>query len=179
MMEESVARGAGLTEADIHDLLRNDRRRNVIEHLRSRADGVTLRDISETIAELETGESPPPRNVRDSVYNSLHQTHLPKLHRTGVVVYDDDRKTVELDERVDRVSVYMEVLGPYGVSWAQYYRALALVALTLVVALASDLPVATSFDVRLVASAFLLLISVSTAYQLWSKRWTIVQRLTE
>jgi len=83
----------------------------------------TLNDLAETIAERETGESPAPKNIRNSVYNSLHQTHLPKLDRRGIVEYDSDRKTIRITEDARSVDVYMEVVTPYGITWSEYYTA--------------------------------------------------------
>jgi hypothetical protein len=79
-----------LDEGDIHDVLRNERRRHTLELLRDNGETSSVRDLSEEVAALETGESPPPRNIRQSVYVSLHQTHLPKLDDLGIAVYDAD-----------------------------------------------------------------------------------------
>lgn len=103
-----------LSEADIHDILRNDRRRNVIKRLQEHGREISLRELSVHIAEIEAGESPPPSDVRNSVYVSLHQTHLPKLDKEGIVEYDNDQKTIVLQESARQVSLYMEVITQYG-----------------------------------------------------------------
>jgi hypothetical protein len=101
--------GDTLSRSEIHDVLRNERRRLVLERLW--ADGSeTVRELSEHIASVESGETPPPRNVRQSVYVSLHQTHLPKLDDLGIVVYDDDAKEVSIAER----AVDLEPYTPRG-----------------------------------------------------------------
>lgn len=96
-----------LEEGEIHDILRNDRRRAVLEFLSEHDGRATIRELSEYIATLESGENPPPRNIRQSVYVSLHQTHLPKLDGLGVVDYDTDSKQVELHSRASYVRSYM------------------------------------------------------------------------
>lgn len=96
-----------LDEGEIHDILRNDRRRAVIEFLSKHGDHATIRDLSEHIAAVESDENPPPRNIRQSVYVSLHQTHLPKLEGLGVVDYDTDSKNVELRDQATHVEAYM------------------------------------------------------------------------
>ena len=78
-----------LEAVEIHDVLSNERRQMVIDRLRESEGTLSARDLSEFIAERETGESPPPRNIRQSAYVSLHQTHLPKLDELGLVVLDD------------------------------------------------------------------------------------------
>jgi predicted transcriptional regulator len=100
--------GTELSPAEIHDVLRNDRRRLVLERLRD-ADGTeTVSDLAEHIGSIEAEESPPPRNVRQSVYVSLHQTHLPKLDDLGIVAYDADGKTVELDTHATALDTYLD-----------------------------------------------------------------------
>ena len=96
-----------LAEGEIHDILRNDRRRAVIDFLSERDGHATIRELSEHIAALESGEDPPPRNIRQSVYVSLHQTHLPKLEGLSVVDYDTDSKDVELRDQAAYVEAYM------------------------------------------------------------------------
>ena len=128
---------------------------------------------------IESGESPAPKDVRQSVYNSLHQTHLPKLDDLDIVDYDDDRKTIELRPEARTVDLYMEVLTPYGITWSTYYRTLAVLALMVVVAdqmgalfLGGDYPM-------VIASLFLAIIAVSTGYQLWSNEWIQLRRIGE
>ncbi|SDY10199.1 DUF7344 domain-containing protein [Halobellus clavatus] len=160
-----------LSETDIHDILRNDRRRRVIECLQDHRREVMLRDLAEEIAESETGQTPAPRNIRDSVYISLHQSHLPKLDSAGVVDYDSDRKTIRLCRFARKVDQYMEVVTKYGVSWASYYRSLGTMALFLVVLSLTGVPLVSAIDPLVFASLFLALIAGSTLYQLWTRRW--------
>jgi hypothetical protein len=159
-----------INPGEIHDILRNDRRRHVIEQLRTQYSEVDLRELSERIAELESGESPPPRNLRQSVYNSLHQTHLPKLDERAVIDYDRDRKTVELLESARHVDVYMEVVTPYGITWATYYRTLAVLSLLTILAAELGVPALASIPVLGLATVFLVGFGISVTYQLWSKR---------
>ena len=104
-----VDSGRSLSPAEIHDVLRNDRRRLVLERLRENGGTETVSELAEHIGAIEAGESPPPRNVRQSVYVSLHQTHLPKLDDLGIVTYDADGKTVELDARATDLDAYLDV----------------------------------------------------------------------
>ncbi|MGQ4555640.1 DUF7344 domain-containing protein [Halobellus sp. GM3] len=178
MSYRSTGGGRKLSETDIHDLLRNDRRRQTIKCLQEQGREVMLRDLAEEIAARETGESPPPRNIRDSVYISLHQNHLPKLDDAGVVDYDRDRKTIELRKSAREVDVYMEVVTKYGVPWATYYRALGTVSLFLIVLSLTGVPGVAAVDPLIFASAFLALIAGSTLYQLWSRRWLYLTQLS-
>lgn len=177
MVLGSISRSLGETE--IHDILRNQRRRKVLDHMRESGGKVELRGLAEHIAELESGESPPPSDVRESVYNSLHQTHLPKLDAEGVVEYDEQRKTISLCRRARELDIYMEVITPYGIPWAEYYRGLATVALLGILGVELGVPLIEAIPVLLVVSAFLVFISLSTAYQLWSRRWLYLSNLLE
>lgn len=167
----------GIPETVIHDLLRNERRRQVIKHLQDTVGKTGLRDLAESIAERETGESPPPRNIRDSVYNSLHQTHLPKLDMCGVVVYESDRKTIRLTEDARSVDVYMEVVTPYGITWSEYYSVLGTLSLSIVLAALIKAPVLSAVDPVLWVSVFLVVFGVSIGYQMWTKRWVYLNAL--
>lgn len=178
-MLTGLTRTGGLAETKIHDILRNQRRREVLDHMRESVGTVTLRELAEHIAELESGQSPPPSSVRESVYNSLHQTHLPKLDSEGVIDYDRNRKTISLTPRAREVNVYMEVVTPYGMTWADYYRSTAMLALLTVLAVQIEVPVLESVPVLLVVSFFLGIVTVSTAYQLWSRRWLYLKSLLE
>lgn len=166
-----------LEEAQIHDVLSNQRRKQTLELLKTRDEPIELRDLSDWIAEVESGESPPPKNVRQSVYNSLHQTHLPKLDRHDIVDYDQTRKTIALKSKARRVDLYMEVLTPYGITWSTYYRTLGTLGMMAIVAdQIGAFGVGGSYPL-LIASAFLVLIAISTAYQLWSNNWIQIRGL--
>jgi hypothetical protein len=97
-------------ENEVYDILRNERRRHVLRYLVDDGDASTIADIADHIAEIESGESPPPSDTRQSVYVSLHQTHLPKLDGLGVVEYDREERTVRLLEGADEVLRRLE--GP-------------------------------------------------------------------
>jgi hypothetical protein len=169
-----------LDEADIHDVLRNDRRRLVIERLQAVEDGSeSVRDLSERIATEESGESPPPRNIRQSVYVSLHQTHLPKLDDLGIVAYDSDSKRVRLAECADEVAVYMEVVPRNGISWAEYYLGVGLLGVGVSVGGAAGLPILSgALGTVLVALLFVVLVG-SSLYHVSKQEETVLDRLRD
>ena len=166
-----------LGEEEIHEILSNERRKRTLELLKNRTGPIELRELADWVAEAESGESPAPKSARQSVYNSLHQTHLPKLDRHDIVEYDQGRKLISLKSKARRVDLYMEVLTPYGITWSTYYRTLAVLGLMAILAdqvgvfgLGADYP-------GLIASFFLLVIALSTAYQLWSNNWIQIRGL--
>lgn len=170
-------RYGGLPETEIHDLLRNERRRQVIKHLQDTVGTTTLRDLSERIAEYETGESPPPKNIRNSVYNSLHQTHLPKLDRRGIVDYDSDRKTIRLTGNARSVDVYMEIVTDYGITWSEFYSFFGTFSLLFLLGAHIDVPFVSAVDPLLWISIFLAVYAISIGYQMWSQRWVYLNAL--
>jgi hypothetical protein len=95
-------------ENEVYDILRNERRRHVLRYLRTNGDVASIGDLADAIAETETGESPPPSDSRQSVYVSLHQTHLPKLDNLGVIEYDREERTVSLRPRADQIVARLE-----------------------------------------------------------------------
>ena len=177
-MPVSLATEYKLGEEQIHDILSNERRKRTLDFLKRKREEVELRTLAERLAELESGESPAPKCVRQSVYNSLHQTHLPKLNELDIIEYDKDRKTISLRSEARTVDLYMEVLTPYGVTWSTYYRTLGVIGLLAIVVDQLDLLVASDYPL-LIAGGFLLLVAGSTAYQLYSNQWIQLQGLME
>ncbi|MFC6838491.1 DUF7344 domain-containing protein [Halomarina ordinaria] len=129
-----------LAESDVYNILQNDRRRYAIEQLRANGERAEVATLAEAIATVETGESPPPRNVRQSVYNSLHQSHLPKLDAAGVVEYDRQRKVVTLTDLAVEVERYMGLDDPQPLPWADCYVAAGLAGLAAVTGACLGLP---------------------------------------
>jgi hypothetical protein len=156
---------------EIHNVLRNHRRRRTLQCLKERLEPIGLRELSEQIAEWETSTSPPPRDARQSVYNSLHQTHLPKLDETGIVDYDKSRKVVELGEHARVVDMYTDVFTGFGITWTTYYRTLGVIGLLTVVLTAADFSVFSGVEPLVFATVFLAVFGLSTVYQMWMRRW--------
>jgi hypothetical protein len=164
-MLEHQERTDQLDRAEIHDVLSNDRRLQVLELLTDE-NPRDLRSLADDIAAVESGESPAPREVRQSVYVTLHQNHLPKLDDLDIVEYDDTSKVIELGNRADEIDVYLEVVEEGHLSWAEYY--LGVVVLGLVSTLASSVgaPVLASLDPVVYATAALLGIFASLTLQI-------------
>lgn len=122
--EEGTAAGEGLSLDAVYHLLQNQRRRRIIRYL-AETDGTATRDeIVGRIAKLETETEGGHigSQARQRVYVALHQTHLPKLDRAGVLAYGPDRGTVtprsglegiyKVLENTTRVSAVADSSGP-------------------------------------------------------------------
>jgi len=160
----------GVPEKEIYQILSNARRRKTLEYLGEAEGTIDVPELSERIAEAESGESPPPKNVRKAVYVSLHQTHLPMLDDKGLIEYDRTEKEVRLLDAGRDVRLYMETTAGRGMTWAGIYLALSVVALLVVVAAIVDAPVVGRVEPILWASTFLGVFGAATAYQLWNGR---------
>ena len=174
---QPMYRSPTLDETEIHKVLSNGRRRQVLQHLGKTPGRINVWELSRSIAEAETNASPPPEDLHKSVYSSLHQTHLPKLQEMGIVEYDQEENAIELREGARDVRVYMEVVSKYGVTWAEFYQLLGTLSLFTVIAALADVPVISNIDPLLLASFFLTIVGASTAYQLWTNRWAILRQV--
>lgn len=177
MATASAPPHGSLARTEIHEVLRNTRRRGVIESLCEHDGPVSVRELSETVATAETGETPAPRNVRQSVYVSLQQTHLPKLDSLGVVAYDNDDKMVAVDDGIDDVTVYMEVVPRNELSWAEYYLGIGVLGLSLVGAHALGVPTVSAVSPHVWGLALFALLVVSAIYQLVTQSPSLRERL--
>lgn len=160
-----------LDENRIYEVLSSERRRETINYLREAEGAVPIGELAEHIAEVETGESPPPKDARKTVYVSLHQTHLPELDDLRIVNYDTDDKTIEVADQFKEVSVYMEVVEAGELTWSEYYLAVSVVGLaTLVAAVSLDLPFMSEVQVQHLGIFFLTVIAFSALYQTVTRR---------
>ena len=168
---ETEVGGGKLAEAQIHDVLRNDRRRLTIECLREADDGrLSVRELAEQVATLETGQDPAPRNKRQSVYVSLHQTHLPKLDQLEIVSYESDAKVVTLEDRIRQIEVYMEIVPRYGLSWGEYYFSVGMLGMLTTIAVLLGVPGIAAASITAVATAFFVILMGSATYQVYSQQ---------
>lgn len=157
-----------MAESEVYHLLSNSRRREILTVLWRRSGELTLRELSELIAADEAGVSPAPRPLRESVYNALHQTHLPTLDGFGLVEYDPARKVVRPCPGSRHLSRYMDTVSPIGIAWSEYYRWLGIGGLFAVVASIAGVPPLAGVDPLVFASGTLALFALSTCYQLLS-----------
>lgn len=160
-----------LDENRIYEVLSSQRRRETINYLREAEGPVPIGELAEHIAEIETGESPPPKDARKTVYVSLHQTHLPELDELRIVNYDQEDKTIEVADQFKEVGVYMEVVEAGEISWSEYYLAVSVVGVaTLIAAVSLNLPVLSGVNVASWGIFFLTVIAFSALYQTVTRR---------
>jgi hypothetical protein len=92
-------------EQELFSLMSNRRRRLVLDYLTDERQA-TLTEVTDYLAGLENGTpiSQVDNDKRKSIYNSLKQTHLPKLDKQGLIEYDDSQGSIELLDQGERVA---------------------------------------------------------------------------
>lgn len=93
----------------IFGVLRNQRRRYVLEYLGKTEGTVTLSDLAERIAAWE-GEKRIEQvtsKERKCVYTGLYQCHLPKMADASAITYDKRSGDIETGAQFDRFSHYL------------------------------------------------------------------------
>lgn len=146
----------------IFEVLKNERRRRVIEYLREHDEPAVLGDVAEHIAALENDkdEAAITYAERKRVYVGLYQCHLPKMDDMGIVNFNRARGRIELTEQAPHLVPYLD--GPEsGRKWYRYYGSIVLGGLGLYgLALTELLPTTATVQVALVA--VLLAVAVCT-----------------
>lgn len=120
-------RNTALSREEIFEILSNERRRGVVQHLERVGGETTVSGLVDAVADWEhrSGAS------RASVYTSLIQVHLPRMDEIGVLEFDSEAGVVEPTERLDEVQLYLEYSPEHDIPWAEYYLGLAAVAAAL------------------------------------------------
>lgn len=160
----------GLEQTEIHQVLSNRRRQLTLQCLAQNGGSMEVRELSEEIAAEFSGERPPPRDLRASVYSSLHQTHLPKLDELQVIDYGLDSNSVSLSERFDDVKLYMDTKTPYSITWTDVYFFLGVGSLLILLAAEVGLPVVSGPGSLVWIIIFLALLAGTKVYRLFQMR---------
>ena len=164
------AEDRNLDEDTIYEVLSSKRRRTTINYLKGTDKPVDLDDLTDYIASMEAKESPPPESARKTVYVSLHQTHLPELHRLNIIRYDDEEKLISVDESFQDVIVYLEVVGPNELSWSEFYLAIGIIGLLTYFAYALNAPLITEIGIHWWGVIYMFVVAVSGLYRTVTRR---------
>lgn len=124
-----------LSRDQLFHILRNRRRRFALHFLKQVGE-CAIGEIAEQVAAWENGVTleTVTATERKRVYNSLQQTHLPKLEDTGLISYDARSGRVGLTEAAEMLDVYLEVSDRHDVPWSLYYLGLSGVGIATVLA---------------------------------------------
>lgn len=122
-----------ISQDNAYDLLSNSRRRYVISILRERDEPMALNELSRELAAWENDVDPAELTDQQikRIYVSLYQTHIPKLSDAGVVSYDQESGTVELEDTVHELDTYIPGQTTGTTSWERLYILVAALGLLL------------------------------------------------
>lgn len=118
-----------LSKNILFSMLSNDRRRYVLNYLEQHAsDGnpLPVRELSEQIAAFENECSPAQVTYkqRKRVHTSLYQSHLPVLHKNGIIDYDQRAGTVSLAPGARQFEPYLDSTVDAVRRWTRLWLAL-------------------------------------------------------
>ncbi|ELY91173.1 DUF7344 domain-containing protein [Natrinema altunense] len=126
-----------LSKGEIFEVLRNQRRRYVLQYLKQDDRPVELGDLAQQVAawEYETTLEGVTPEQRKRVYTTLQQTHLPKMDESGILRFDSDQGVIETTQRTRDISVYLEIVPGREFAWRELYLSLGAISCALVAAL--------------------------------------------
>ena len=130
-----------LTEDELFEILSNRRRRHILHELMRTEESLDIGALSQEIAACEDGLEPHEVSSSDRkrVYTALHQSHLPKLDKAGVIDFDRDRGRIEPTPALDDVEIYMDIVRGREIPWSDYYLSLTALGGLLLAAVSLDL----------------------------------------
>jgi len=157
----------------IFEILKNERRREVIRYLREHEQQVTLSDLAEHIAALEndTDIASITSSQRKRVYVGLYQCHLPKMADMGIVDFNQNRGIVDLGPNAPQLYEYIDNEASDHRQWYKYYigiSAIGVVMFALTLALGSQ----TALYQTIALGSLCLAVSVCSVLQAITQRET-------
>jgi hypothetical protein len=113
---------------NLFEILKNQRRRYVLQYLQEIDQQATLSDLAEQIAAWENNTEL--RRItsdeRKRVYVGLYQVHLPKMDDRGVVSFNKHRGIIEPGENIDQCYGYLKPDSRRDDrAWSRYYVGLS------------------------------------------------------
>lgn len=172
--EEAISQGV------VFDILRNERRRRVLDYLNEQEGSTTLGDVSERLAAIENDkpESQITSQERKRLYVGLYQCHLPRMDDAGAIDFNSDRGSIEATEDMPS---FLEPLdegdnqNQQDRRWPLYYLAVGVLATGLF-----TLNITSAAAAQVLPGTAVLLTGVITAVGLGSiLHWAATTRATE
>ena len=124
----------GLSKGEIFDVLQNERRRYTLQYLRENDGPVQLGDLASHVAaqEYDCPNTEVTSAQRKRVYTTLQQSHLPRMHESGIIDYDDENGTISQTAHTEELTVYLEIVPGGEFPWREYYLSLGAVSMAIV-----------------------------------------------
>lgn len=111
----------------VFEILKNERRRFVLQYMVDRDEQVALGTLAEHIAARENDTTPDQltSQERKRVYVGLYQCHLPKMDSANIVDFDKDRGTIALGPNAGELYPYLDTSADDERTWRGYYLGVA------------------------------------------------------
>lgn len=95
---------------ELFDLMGNRRRRYILYYLVRQTGPIECSELAEQIAawENESSNEQVSSGQYQSVYNSLYQTHFPRLEATGLVEYDRSENLVYPSNQIAEIELFID-----------------------------------------------------------------------
>lgn len=122
-VNEQMAAEESLSYDQLFELLKNKRRRRVLQYLLDVDDEITLDVIAEQIAAEENGKEIQQitSQERKRVYVGLYQCHLPKMDDCGAISYNKPRGRISTAENTELFRHYLpEETDTAERRWSEY-----------------------------------------------------------
>ena len=131
--ENGPTGGRNVSRDELFHVLRNQRRRFAIHHLKQSDDPVDVGELATQIAawENEVAVQAVTSKQRRRVYNALQQTHVSELESTGII--EVNRREIALSDGIRDLDIYLEVVPERDIPWSNYYLGLGAVGLAALV----------------------------------------------
>jgi len=113
------------------DILKNQRRRLVLNYLFDVDNPVSLGTLSEHVAGVENDKDPRALDSqeRKRAYVGLYQCHLPRMHDAGVIDFNKNRGMIELGPHAEDLKPHLEQTDDEDLEWARIYLFCSLLGL--------------------------------------------------
>ncbi|MFC5973897.1 hypothetical protein ACFPYI_21445 [Halomarina salina] len=98
----------------VFEILKNRRRRDILQYLWQHEGTANIGELAEHIAALENDVDVAAlsSSQRKRVYIGLYQCHLPKMDDASIVAFDKHRGTVELNDAAEELTPYLTANDP-------------------------------------------------------------------
>lgn len=93
------------------EILKNQRRRYVLEYLRESSGTIELNALAKQLAAWENNKDTSLVSSKEykRVYVSLYQSHLIKMDDSGIIEFDQNRGTIELLPAAEQLYAYLDL----------------------------------------------------------------------
>lgn len=117
----------------VFEILKNERRRTVLEYLRTHEGPVALGELAEHVAAVENDKpvAQVTSNERKCVYVGLYQCHLPKMDNMDIVEFNQNRGRIEVGPNAEQLEEYHDPTETAARPWPLYYLGVSGVGLLL------------------------------------------------